>query len=128
MAAMIIIFLGMGWLVLRPRQVPEETEDAGVQPSFQPRGDRVLVRRMARPEPQAGDVAIPGSQERPLNEGVVVYVGPGKRNSMTGRIDPIVGLEPGAHVCFLDHSGYDVVVDGESLLCMRDEEIFAERG
>ena len=96
---------------------------------YRPRGDRVLVRRLERPErPQTEEAyaELPDSQQRPVFEGIVVAVGPGARNRVTGLIDPI-DLKPGDHVCFVEHAGYEVEVDGETLLQMRDEEIHGQR-
>jgi co-chaperonin GroES (HSP10) len=45
---------------------------------------------------------------------------------VTGRIDPI-DLQPGDHVCFVEHAGAEEEIDGETCLIMRDEEIYAVR-
>ena len=94
--------------------------------NYEPRGDRVLVRRLPRPAPQEGEVIIPNSQQKELDEGIVVAVGPGLRNRVTWQIDP-VDLEPGDHVCFGEFAGSDVEVDGQTYLSMRDEEIHGRR-
>jgi chaperonin GroES len=93
---------------------------------YEPRGDRVIVKRLPPPTPKEGEVFMPASQQKPLNEGIVVAVGPGARNRLTGLIDPI-GLEPGDHVCFVDFAGFDIEVDGEAYLSMRDEEVHGRR-
>jgi chaperonin GroES len=92
---------------------------------YTPRGDRVLVRRLAATAPQAGEVVLPTSQQKPLNEGIVVAVGPGMLHS--GERVP-VDLKVGQHVCFLDYAGSAIVVDGEEYLSLRDEEIHGDRG
>ena len=94
--------------------------------NYEPRGDRVLVRRLPRPAPQEGEVIIPNSQQKELDEGIVVAVGPGLRNRVTWQIDP-VDLEPGDHVCFGEFAGSDVEVDGQTYLSMRDDEIHGRR-
>lgn len=94
--------------------------------NYEPRGDRILVKPLPPPGPKEGEIFVPASQQRPLNEGLVVAVGPGMRNRITGQIDPI-DLEPGDHIGYVDFSGFDVVVDGESFLSMRDEEIHGRR-
>jgi chaperonin GroES len=93
---------------------------------YEPRGDRVVVRRLARPAPKPGEVVIPNSQQKLLDEGIVVAVGPGLRNRVTWQIDP-VDLEVGDHVCFGDYAGSEIKVDGEEYLSMRDEEIHGRR-
>ena len=93
---------------------------------YEPRHDRVLVKQFAAPEQPAEGVFIPQSQTAPPNEGIVIAVGLGLRNRVTGILDP-VDLKPGDHVCFVEHAGYEVVVDGVSYLQMRDEEIVGRR-
>lgn len=94
--------------------------------NYEPRGDRVVVRRLERPAPKPGEVIVPGSMQKQLDEGIVVAVGPGLRNRLTWLIDP-VDLEPGNHVCFGDFAGSEIEVDGEKFLSMRDEEIHGRR-
>jgi chaperonin GroES len=113
-------------MLLMVRRIHKVDHARSLSGTFRPRGDRLLVRRMSAPEPKPGEVVTPSSMQRALNEGIVVSVGPGKRNRVTGRIDTIE-LKPGDHVCFLDHAGYMVEVDGESLLCLVDEEVFGAR-
>jgi chaperonin GroES len=84
--------------------------------SYEPRGDRVIVTRLPLPQPKPGDVFLPASQQRPLNEGTVIAVGPG-----------VVGIAPGDHVCFLDYAGFEIEVDGGTYLSMREEEIHGRR-
>jgi len=94
--------------------------------NYQPRGDRIIVRRHERSAPEGG-IMLPDSQQRPLNAGTVIAVGPGARNSVTGRIDRIEDLAPGDTVEFLDYAGSTVEIDGEEYLCMRDCEIHGKR-
>jgi chaperonin GroES len=94
--------------------------------NYEPRGDRVIVKTLPPPEAKEGEVYVPRSQQKPLNEGTVVAVGPGTRNRMTGQIDP-VELAVGDQVCYLDFAGSEIEVDGEKYLSLRDEEIHGRR-
>lgn len=94
--------------------------------NYEPRGDRVIVRRVAPPAPQEGDVLLPASQQKPLNEGIVVAVGPGLRNHATGLREPL-DFKVGDHICFLEYAGFGVEIDGVEYLSMRDEEIHGRR-
>jgi chaperonin GroES len=87
--------------------------------NYTPRGDRVIVKRAERKPQEAGGIALPDSQQRPLNSGTVIAVGPGARNSVTGEVDAIEDLEPGDTVEFLDYAGAEIEVDGETYLCLR---------
>lgn len=94
--------------------------------NYEPRGDRVIVRRLPQPEGMVGGVYVPASQQKPLNEGVVVAVGPGLRNRVTGQRDTI-DLKPGDNICFVDFAGFAVEVDGVEYLSLRDEEVHGRR-
>lgn len=94
--------------------------------NYEPRGDRVIVKQLPPPEPKEGEMVVPRSQQKPLNEGTVVAVGPGTRNRTTGLLDP-VDLEVGDHICYLDFAGSAIEVDGVEYLSMRDEEIHGRR-
>lgn len=94
--------------------------------NYFPRGDRVIVKRLPAPLPKEGELILPTSQQKPLNEGIVIAVGPGARNRITGEVDEI-DLCEGDHVCFLDYAGSIINVDGVDYLSLRDEEIHGER-
>lgn len=84
--------------------------------NYKPRGDRVIVKRFEIAKPEAGQVVMPASQQKPLNEGLVMAVGP-----------KIHDLQRGDHVCFVEYAGNDIEIDGESYLSMRDDEIVGHR-
>jgi chaperonin GroES len=94
--------------------------------NYQPRGDRVIVKRLERPALEEGNVFLPKSQQKPLDEGIVVAVGPGARNRVTGYIDEI-DMKEGDHICFLEYAGQEVTIDGEIYLSLRDEEVHGRR-
>lgn len=84
--------------------------------NYTPRGDRVIVKRLERPQPSEEQLFIPKSQQKDFNEGVVVAVGP-----------EILDLAVGDQVCFLDFAGTEVEVDGELYLSLMDSEIHGVR-
>lgn len=86
----------------------------------------MIVQELPPPTPKEGEVFLPASQQKPLNEGIVIAVGPGARNRVTGQLDPI-DLNPGDHVCFVDYAGFDIEVDGVKYKSMRDEEVHGRR-
>lgn len=85
---------------------------------YTPRGDRVIVRRLPPPAAKQGEVLIPGSQRKELNEGIVIAVGPHR---------DLADLKPGQHICFLDFAGTPVEVDGQEYLSLRETEIHGVR-
>jgi chaperonin GroES len=82
---------------------------------YAPRGDRVVVKRLPRTESEAGQLSIPDSQKPPINEGIVIAVGPGARNRVTGQIDPI-DLQPGDQVAWVDYAGSEDPETGHLML------------
>ncbi len=89
----------------------------------------MIVRRLPLPEPVEGEVYVPASQQKPLNEGIVIAVGPSLYHpTMQAGQDVVVSdLNPGDTVCFVDYAGFEIEVDGETYLSLRDEEIHGKR-
>jgi chaperonin GroES len=85
-----------------------------------PLHDRVLVRRVEEAETARGGIIIPDTAKEKPQEGVVVAVGKGKREKGEV-IAPEV--KDGDRVLFGKYSGNEVVIDGEELIIMREEEI-----
>jgi chaperonin GroES len=87
---------------------------------IQPLNDRVVVRRKAAAKETASGIILPGEPEK-LNQGTVVAVGPGRRES--GEVVPL-SVKVGDTVVFGPYSGSNVVkVDGEDLLVMAEAEL-----
>jgi chaperonin GroES len=113
--------MSQDWYFLRNNPVAKSSI------SYSPRGDRVIVKRTERERVEPTGITLPDSQQRPLNSGTVIAVGPGARNSVTGRIDPIEDLKVGDTVEFLDYAGTGIEIDGQEYLCMRENEIHGKR-
>ena len=95
----------------------------GDETMIRPLHDRILVRRMAQTELVRGGMFIPDiAQEKPL-EGDVVAVGTGKRLD-SGEVTPL-DVKPGDRVLFGKYSGTEIVVNGEPLMIIREEELLA---
>lgn len=112
----------LGWLVSSVLNgKPDDGDDyydAESELDYLPRGDRVIVRRLPRPEPIPGDMVLPNSQQKPLDEGVVVGIGTSKK---------LADLEIKQHICFVEFAGTEVEIDGQVYLSMRDSEIHGVR-
>lgn len=91
--------------------------------AIKPLHDRVVVRRMEEEQVSAGGIVLPDSAKEKPAEGEVVAVGPGK-TSDTGAIIPM-SVKEGDKVLFGKYAGQEVVVDGEELLVMREDDIIA---
>ena len=89
--------------------------------SLRPLHDRVIVKRLDQETKTASGIVIPESAAEKPDQGEVLAVGPGKRDSDGKRIEP--DLKVGERVLFGKYSGQQVKVDGTDLLVLREEDI-----
>ena len=92
-------------------------------PSIRPFGDCVLVRRDPAEEKTSGGILIPKNAEKESSMGRVIAAGPGKVTD-EGVTLPL-GVKVGDHVVFQKYGPAEVVLNGESLLILRDSDILA---
>lgn len=90
---------------------------------IRPLHDRVIVKRMEEEKTTASGIVIPGNAAEKPDQGEVTAVGAGKIQD-DGKIRPM-SLKVGDRVLFGKYSGQTVKVDGEELLVMREEDLFA---
>jgi chaperonin GroES len=81
--------------------------------TFQPFHDRVLVRRSEAVEKTEGGIFIPEKSKEHPCAGVVVAIG-----------EKVACTKAGDSVLFGKYCGTEVSVGGESMLVMREEDIF----
>ncbi|WP_213777021.1 co-chaperone GroES [Caballeronia sp. dw_276] len=91
--------------------------------SLRPLHDRVIIKRLDQETKTASGIVIPESAAEKPDQGEVIAVGPGKRDSDGKRIEP--DLKVGERVLFGKYSGQQVKVDGNELLVLREEDIVA---
>jgi chaperonin GroES len=90
-----------------------------------PLHDRVIVKRIEEKETVKGGIIIPDSAKEKPQEAQVIAVGAGKREK--GERIPL-DVNVGDRVLFGKYSGSEIVIDGEELLILREEEILAKLG
>jgi chaperonin GroES len=90
---------------------------------LRPLHDRVIVKRLENETKTASGIVIPDNAAEKPDQGEVLAVGPGKRNDKGELI--AVGVSVGDRVLFGKYSGQTVKVDGDELLVMREEDLFA---
>ena len=90
---------------------------------FRPLHDRVVVKRIDAEEKTKGGIIIPDTAKEKPSQGEVIAVGPGGRDE-AGKLIPI-DIKVGDRVLFGKYSGQTVKVDGDELLVMREEDLFA---
>jgi chaperonin GroES len=90
---------------------------------LRPLHDRVIVKRLENETKTASGIVIPDNAAEKPDQGEVLAVGQGKRNDKGELI--AVGVAVGDRVLFGKYSGQTVKVDGDELLVMREEDLFA---
>ena len=91
---------------------------------IRPLYDRVVVRRKEEEQTTAGGILLPGSAKEKPNQGEVIAVGNGKALD-NGSLRPL-SVKVGDKVVFGQYAGSNTVeVDGEELIIMGENEIFA---
>jgi chaperonin GroES len=88
---------------------------------IRPLHDRVIVKRLEEERKTASGIVIPDAAAEKPDQGLVISVGPGKRDDNGKQIT--LDVKVGDRVLFGKYSGQTVKVDGEELLVMREEDI-----
>ena len=91
---------------------------------IKPLADRILVRPLEAEEKTKGGILLPDTAKEKPQEGKVVAVGKGKvlENGTVQAIE----IKVGDRVLYGKYSGTEVTTkDGEQLLIMREEDVFA---
>jgi chaperonin GroES len=91
--------------------------------SLRPLHDRLIVKRLDQETRTASGIVIPESAAEKPDQGEVIAIGPGKRDSDGKRIEP--DLKVGERVLFGKYAGQSVKVDGNELLVLREEDVVA---
>jgi chaperonin GroES len=86
-------------------------------------GDRVLVRRLDSENKSAGGLVVLTGDSVHTPKGVVLKVGEG-RTTKTGVVVP-VSVQVDDVVMYSPQAGIKVALDGEELLVLREDEIYA---
>ena len=91
--------------------------------SLKPLNDRVIVETIEKERLSAGGIALPDTAQEEPQQGIVVAVGPGLRDTQGKRIPLDVAV--GDKIVFSRYGGSTLKLDGKTLLILREEEIFA---
>ena len=91
--------------------------------NLRPLHDRVIVKRLDQETKTASGLIIPDAAAEKPDQGQVMAVGNGKVLE-DGKVRPLE-VKVGDRVLFGKYSGQSVKVDGEELLVMREEDLFA---
>jgi chaperonin GroES len=90
---------------------------------FKPMKDRILAKRIEGEAKTKGGIIIPDTaQEKPL-EGSVLAVGKGKVTD-DGKLQPME-VQKGDRILFGKYSGTEIVIDGQDLVILREDDVLA---
>ena len=87
-----------------------------------PLADRVVVRSLESNEQTRGGLFIPDTAKEKPQEGEILAVGAGRFDD--GKRVPME-VKVGDKVLFGKYSGTEVMIDGESLLILRETDVLA---
>ncbi len=94
---------------------------------LQPLGDRIVVRPLEAEEKTKGGIVLPDTAKEKPQEGKVVAIGKGKFNE-EGKLTPLQ-VKVGDRILYGKYSGTEITTtEGEELLIMREEDVFATVG
>ena len=91
---------------------------------IRPLGDRILVKPLEAEEKTKGGILLPDTAKEKPQEGKIVAVGKGKLTDK-GTVQPLE-VKVGNRVLYGKYSGTEISTkDGDQLLIMREEDVFA---
>ncbi|AVS90244.1 co-chaperone GroES [Paracidovorax avenae] len=91
--------------------------------NLRPLHDRVIVKRIESETTTASGIVIPDNAAEKPDQGEVLAVGPGKKNDK-GELS-LLSVKVGDRVLFGKYSGQTVKVNGDELLVMKEDDLFA---
>ena len=91
--------------------------------NLRPLHDRVIVKRLLILSKTASGIVLPDNAAEKPDQGEVLAVGPGKKNDQ-GVVSPL-NVKVGDRVLFGKYSGQTVKMNGEELLVMKEDDLFA---
>jgi chaperonin GroES len=91
--------------------------------NLRPLHDRVIVKRLDQETKTASGIVLPEAAAEKPDQGKVLAVGEGKSTD-DGKVRPL-SVKVGDTVLFGKYSGQAVKLEGDEVLVMREEDIFA---
>ena len=92
--------------------------------TYQPFGDRVVVKPVEREEVSAGGILLPDTAQEKPQEGKIVSVGPGRTADDGKRI--AMESKVGDLVVYSKYAGSELKEEGEDYLILRESDILAK--
>jgi chaperonin GroES len=90
---------------------------------LKPLGDRLVVEPQEQEETTASGLILPETAKEKPQQGVVMAVGPGRRDEDGRRIEMDVAV--GDVVLYAKYGGTEVKIDGKKLLILKETDVLA---
>ena len=90
---------------------------------LKPLGDRLVVEPKERESTTASGLVLPETAKEKPQEGVVIAVGPGRRDDDGKRIK--MDVELGDTVLYAKYGGTEVKIDDKKLLILKESDVLA---
>ncbi len=90
---------------------------------LKPLGDRLVVEPKEREETTASGIILPETAKEKPQEGLVIAVGPGRRDDDGDRID--MDVEVGDTVLYAKYAGTEIKLEGKKLLILKESDVLA---
>ena len=96
--------------------------------TFEPLGDRVVIKQLEQEEVSRGGLVLPDSAKEKPQEGEVIAIGPGRLTDDGKRLP--MELTVGDKILYARYAGTEVKGDDdeEELLVLRESDILAKLG
>ncbi|MGB1286887.1 MAG: co-chaperone GroES [Aggregatilineales bacterium] len=89
--------------------------------NIRPLGDRVVVEPIEQETTTASGLVLPETAKEKPQQGLILAVGPGKRDDDGDRIE--LDVAEGDKVLFAKYAGTELKMDGRKLLIMKETDI-----
>lgn len=101
----------------------DQKEREEMKKKVTPTDDRILIKPLDPLEQTKGGIILPTQAQEKQNEGTVIDVGPGKRNSEGVRVQ--VDLEVGQTVLYSKYAGTEIKINGDDHVIVRETDCIA---
>jgi chaperonin GroES len=93
--------------------------------NLKPLGDRVVIEPVEKDEETfaGGALVLPETAKERPQQGIIVAVGPGRKDEDGERIP--MDVEEGQRVLYAKYAGTEIKIDGKKLLILKENDILA---
>ena len=90
---------------------------------LKPLGDRLVVKPQEQEETTASGLVLPETAKEKPQQGVVLAIGPGRRDDDGNRIEMDVAVDD--IVLYAKYAGTEIKLEGEKLLILKESDVLA---